>query len=93
MTMAALRENRAAIMEIAARNGAQNLRIFGSVARGDAKGSSDVDILVEMEPGRSLLDLSGLVLDLETSSGGMWTSLPKRPCIPASNSGCWLTPP
>ena len=69
MTMAALRENRAAIMEIAARNGAQNLRIFGSVARGDAKGSSDVDLLVEMEPGRSLLDLSGLVLDLEDLLG------------------------
>ena len=69
MTIADLRTNRAAILEIAARNGARNLRIFGSVARGDATRSSDVDMLVEMEPGRSLLDLSGLVLDQEDLLG------------------------
>jgi uncharacterized protein len=42
-----------------------NVRVFGSVARGDAGIRSDVDLLVEMEPGRSLLDLVGLWQDLE----------------------------
>ena len=44
------------ILRIAARCGARNIRIFGSVARGDAGPKSDIDFLVEFEPGRSLID-------------------------------------
>lgn len=53
------------ILAIATRNGASNLRVFGSVARGDAGPESDVDFLVELEPGRSLFDLGGLLMDLQ----------------------------
>jgi predicted nucleotidyltransferase len=48
------------------RRGAHNIRVFGSVARGDQHRGSDIDFLVDFEPGRSLLDLTGLLLDLET---------------------------
>ena len=53
------------ILKLAAKRGAKNVRVFGSVARGDSDERSDVDFLVEMEPGRTLFDLSGLLLDLE----------------------------
>jgi uncharacterized protein len=62
-------EKRSEILEIAARHGARNLRIFGSVARGDADAVSDIDILVDLEPGRSLLDLGGLLYDLQDLLG------------------------
>ena len=52
-------------MKIAAKHGACNVRIFGSVARGEAGENSDIDFLVELEPGRSLLDLAKLVVELE----------------------------
>ena len=45
------------------------MRVFGSVARGDADEQSDIDFLVQMEPGRSLLDLGGLQYDLEQLLG------------------------
>ena len=64
-----VRANRRRILEAASRRGARNLRLFGSVARGDFRPESDVDILVEMEPGRSLLDMCGLSLDLENILG------------------------
>lgn len=57
------------ILRIAARWGAYDVRIFGSVARGDAGSESDVDFLVNMEPGRSLLDLGGLLMDLQDLLG------------------------
>ena len=53
------------ILRIAAKRGARNIRVFGSVARGENDASSDIDFLVDMEPDRSLFDLSGLLLDLE----------------------------
>lgn len=53
------------ILRIAAKHGARNVRIFGSVARGEADVNSDIDILVDLEPGRSLFDLGGLLYDLE----------------------------
>ena len=56
--------HRKEILAIAARNGARNLRVFGSVARGEADEDSDVDFLVEMEPGRTLFDVGGLVYEL-----------------------------
>ncbi|NEQ23459.1 MAG: nucleotidyltransferase family protein [Microcoleus sp. SIO2G3] len=60
-----LQANRERILQTAAKYGAYNVRIFGSVARGEADASSDVDFLVEMEPGRNLLDLGGLLMDLQ----------------------------
>ena len=60
-----LREKRQEILAIAAKHGAYNVRVFGSVARGEADAASDVDILVELEPGRSLFDLGGVLMDLE----------------------------
>jgi predicted nucleotidyltransferase len=53
------------ILAIAAKYGAFNVRVFGSVARGEATGDSDVDFLVDMEEGRSLFDLGGLLYDLQ----------------------------
>ena len=60
-----LKSKRQEILAIAARHGAHNLRVFGSVARGEAGPESDLDILVEMEPGKSLLDHVALMQDLE----------------------------
>lgn len=68
-TLEELRARRDEILEIASRHGARNVRVFGSVARGDVEEASDVDILVEMEKGRSLLDLAGFHLDLEDLLG------------------------
>ena len=64
-----VREKRAVILDTAKRHGAQNVRIFGSVARGDFDEKRDLDFLVEMEPGRSLLDHASLLLDLEKLLG------------------------
>lgn len=64
-----LSEHREEIIGIAARRGARNLRLFGSRARGEPGAGSDVDLLVELEPGRSLLDLVGLSQDLEELLG------------------------
>ena len=60
-----LRLKKKEIQQIARQNGARNLRVFGSVARGEAAEGSDLDLLVEMEPGRSLLDLVAIKQDLE----------------------------
>lgn len=65
-----LRGCRDAILEIARRHGVLDIRVFGSVARGDADSDSDVDLLVELEPGRSLFDLGGLLMDLRDFVGG-----------------------
>jgi predicted nucleotidyltransferase len=65
----AVRRRRAEILRLAARYSAGNVRVFGSVARGDASSESDIDLLVEFEPGRSLLDLVGLELDLRDLLG------------------------
>lgn len=59
-----IRVNRDAILQAARLRGASNVRVFGSVARGDAREDSDIDLLVDLEPGRSLLDLGGLLMDL-----------------------------
>lgn len=60
-----LRARRDEILRLAARYGARNVRLFGSIARGEETPESDIDLLVDMEPGRSLLDLVGLWQDLE----------------------------
>ena len=64
-----LNDRREAILEIATRHGAHNVRIFGSFARGTADEASDVDVLVDMEPGRSLMDLGGLLMELQELLG------------------------
>ena len=64
-----LKQKHAEILRIAARYGAYNVRVFGSVARAEADDESDIDFLVEMDPGRSLLDLGGMQSELETVLG------------------------
>ncbi len=60
-----LKARRAEILRIAARYGAYNVRIFGSVARGEDDADSDIDVLVDVRPGTSLLDLGGLLVELQ----------------------------
>jgi uncharacterized protein len=70
MTLQGLRSTRREqILNLAAKRGARSVRVFGSVARGDNRSDSDVDFLVDMEPDRTLFDLSGLLLDLESALG------------------------
>jgi hypothetical protein len=64
-----LRQQRETILQLAHRHGARDIRVFGSVARGDAADGSDVDFLVTMESGRSLFDLGGLLMDLRDLLG------------------------
>ena len=64
-----LRKKRAEILAIAAKHGASNVRIFGSVARSEDTTTSDVDILVDMHGDRSLLDLVALKQDIEELLG------------------------
>ena len=60
---------RARICDIAARHGVHNVRIFGSVARGEERAESDLDLLIDLEPDRSLFDLVALESELETLLG------------------------
>jgi predicted nucleotidyltransferase len=62
-------QKRTDILRLASRHGAHNVRLFGSAARGEADALSDIDILVDLEPGRSLLDLGGLLMDLQELLG------------------------
>jgi len=64
-----LESKKGQIHSIAAKHGAHNVRVFGSVARGDARADSDVDFLVDMEQGRTLLDQGGLLMDLRDLLG------------------------
>jgi predicted nucleotidyltransferase len=59
-----IRLKRDEILEAASRHGARNVRVFGSVARGETDETSDIDFLVEMAPGCSLLDMGGLLMEL-----------------------------
>lgn len=64
-----LEEKREEILAIAARHGAYNVRVFGSVVRGEADKASDIDLLVALEPDRSLMDHAALIIDLEKLLG------------------------
>ena len=66
MTLDELRRSkRDEILRIAATHGASNVRVFGSLARGEGSPTSDIDFLVDMDPVRSLMDLGGLLMDLQ----------------------------
>jgi uncharacterized protein len=64
-----LQQHRAEVLRLAAKYGATDVRVFGSVARGEADDASDIDFLVRMAPGRSLFDLGGLLMDLQDLLG------------------------
>ncbi len=68
-TLDDIRAKREAILAVASRHGARNVRLFGSVVRGEDRPDSDLDVLVEFEKGRSLLDLAGFGIDLEDLLG------------------------
>ncbi len=65
MRLEDLQRQRTAILRLAEAHGARNVRVFGSVARGEATDESDVDLLVDLEPGASLLDLGGFLVELQ----------------------------
>jgi predicted nucleotidyltransferase len=69
MPIDGLQAHRQKILELATRHGARNVRVFGSTVRGDARPNSDIDLLVEIEAGRTLLDLIALEQDLEELLG------------------------
>jgi len=62
-------EKREEILRISREHGASNIRIFGSIARGEERADSDVDFLVDLENDRSLLDLGGLLFELQELLG------------------------
>ena len=64
-----LRSRRSEILQLAHARGASRVRVFGSVARGDATDSSDIDFLVDLESSRGLFDLGGLLMDLRDLLG------------------------
>jgi len=68
-TLSILQSKRAEILALAAKHGASNVRLFGSVARGEDHEGSDVDFLVDMQESRSLFDLIGLQQDIEKAIG------------------------
>ena len=68
-TLDDLRKRREEILALASRRGARNVRVFGSIARGNAKPDSDIDLLVDFVGGRSRMDHGELVMDLEEVLG------------------------
>ncbi|HEX4956145.1 MAG TPA: nucleotidyltransferase family protein [Thermoanaerobaculia bacterium] len=64
-----LERHREKILELAEQHGAGDVRVFGSLARGEGHAASDIDLLVSLGPGRSLLDLVALKLALEQAIG------------------------
>ena len=65
MKIEELKKRREQILDIARQHGARKIQIFGSLARGESGGGSDVDFLIELEPGRTLLDIIAMKQDLE----------------------------
>ncbi len=68
-SLAMLRAHREEILRLAARRGVSNIRVFGSVARGDAGPQSDIDLLVDFQVGESGLDLIAFAQELERLLG------------------------
>ena len=69
VSLGTIRDQRKTILQIAARHGATNVRVFGSVARGQAGAGSDIDLLVRFDADRSLVDHVALVQDLQDALG------------------------
>jgi predicted nucleotidyltransferase len=69
LTLDEVRSRREDILAAAGRHGVRDVRVFGSVARGDATSDSDLDLLVEIAPGRSLLDLAGFAVEVQDLLG------------------------
>jgi len=69
ITRRQLLAQREAILEIARRHGAHDVRLFGSIARGDAREASDIDLIVRFDPDRTLLDHGELIMDLQDLLG------------------------
>jgi predicted nucleotidyltransferase len=66
MTLEELRHSkRDQILRVASEHGAHNVRVFGSFARGEQNPGSDIDLLVDLDPDRTLMDLGGLLMDLQ----------------------------
>lgn len=65
MSISDVKSRREAVLRVAARHGARNVRVFGSVARGEDRSDSDLDLLVDLDPGRSVFDLGGLLIELQ----------------------------
>jgi predicted nucleotidyltransferase len=64
-----IKQKRKEILRLAAKRGIKNVRVFGSVVRNEAARNSDIDFLVDLEKGQSLLDLGGFLSDVETLLG------------------------
>ena len=73
-----VRERREEIVRVAAEHGAENLRVFGSVARGEERPDSDVDLLADLRPGTSVYDLAGAALALEDVLGARVDLVPEQ---------------
>jgi len=69
LTLDDLRQRKDQILALASLHGAHNVRVFGSVARGDAAEGSDLDLVVDFDMGRSLMDHGELIMDLEEVLG------------------------
>ena len=69
MSIDELRSRTSEILSAAARHGASDVRVFGSILHGDERPDSDIDLLVKVEAGRSLLDIIGLEQELEELLG------------------------
>lgn len=69
VTMAEVRAHRDAIRELGARHGVSNVRVFGSVARGEADDDSDLDLLVDVARGHGLFDVTTFALEVEDLLG------------------------
>lgn len=87
LTFEQLQARRDELIALASKHKAENLRVFGSVARGEANENSDVDLLVHFQPGASLFDLIHLIEDTSAlintkvdvvSDGGLSPYLAKR---------------
>ncbi|MGD0775711.1 MAG: nucleotidyltransferase family protein [Candidatus Solibacter sp.] len=69
VTLDTLRQQKTEIIRLAEMRGCRNVRVFGSVATGESQPDSDVDFLVDLEPGRSIFDLAGFMGDLRDLLG------------------------